>query len=209
MDIILIESSLELVPEQIRYHPSVVKNALKVGKDPSKVLLDISLHYHAMRDLPNREKRGRPDIVHTVLTMVLTDPEFRGEVLIHTVDSRIIKVSRKMRPPKNYLRFVGLMEQLLVYGRVPLEGDPLMEVSTLTLEEVIRDRGLILLDEKGQRINPSSLCNSKEFIGVGAFPHGDFDPEVRKLSGSSLSISDKTLETQHVVCRLISSCAQG
>lgn len=100
MDIILLEASLELVPPEIRSHPSVTKNAKRVGKDPSEVLLDISLHYHAMQGLSYREKRGRPDIVHSALVMTLTDPGFSGEILIHTIDSKIIKVSKDMRPPK-------------------------------------------------------------------------------------------------------------
>ncbi|BCS92910.1 Ribosomal RNA small subunit methyltransferase Nep1 [Metallosphaera sp. J1] len=208
MDIILLESSLELVPPQIRNHPSVVKNAERQGKDPSQVLLDISLHYHAMRNLPNREKRGRPDIVHTALLVVLTDPEFEGNLYIHTLDSRIIKVSREMRPPKNYARFVGLMEQLLVHGRVPLDGAPLMEVTSLSLRELIEERGLILLDERGTKVSRSSLCERKEYIGIGAFPHGDFSPEIRTLSKQIFSISDHVLETQNVLCRLISSCIQ-
>ncbi|ABP94922.1 Suppressor Mra1 [Metallosphaera sedula] len=206
MDIILLESSLELVPPEIRDHPSVVKNAERQGKDPSHVLLDVSLHYHAMRNLPHKEKRGRPDIVHTALLVTLTDPDFRGNLYIHTLDSKVIRVSREMRPPKNYSRFVGLMEQLLVYGKVPLKDEPLMEITSLSLSDLVRDRGLILLDERGTRVARTALCDRNEFIGIGAFPHGDFSIETKTLSKGSFSISQNVLETQNVLCRLISAC---
>ncbi|QKR00409.1 16S rRNA methyltransferase [Metallosphaera tengchongensis] len=206
MNVVFLDSSVELVPEEISGHPSVVKNARKFGKNPTEVLLDISLHYYAMSKLSNKEKRGRPDILHNALTMLLTYPSFQGEVYVHTVDSKIIWVSSKMRPPKNYLRFVGLMEQLLVNGRIPPTGDALMEVTNLTLSEVVKDEGLIVLDEKGDRTDANSLCQRREFIGIGAFPHGDFSEEVKRSSKTFLSVSDKVLETQHVVCKLLSAC---
>ncbi|MBW9140788.1 MAG: hypothetical protein K1T65_03670, partial [Candidatus Aramenus sp.] len=43
VNVILLDSSLELVPSEISNHPSVVKNAKKRGKKPTEVLLDISV----------------------------------------------------------------------------------------------------------------------------------------------------------------------
>ncbi|TRM76859.1 16S rRNA methyltransferase, partial [Sulfolobus sp. A20-N-F8] len=74
VNIILLESAIELVPREIVDHPSVIKNAKRRGKKPEDTLLDISLHYHAMKSLENKYKRGRPDIVHQALLLILTDP---------------------------------------------------------------------------------------------------------------------------------------
>jgi len=207
MDIILLDASLELVPDSIRNHPSVIKNSERFGKDPGRTLLDKSLHYHAMTYLPNREKRGRPDILHSSLVLLLSEPSFRGDLYIHTLESKIIRVDRRMRPPKNYLRFVGLMEQLLVEGRVPPRGNPLMELLDISLKELVEERGLVLLHEEGERRGVRTLCGEKAFLGVGAFPHGEFSEEVKLLARETVSISEHVLETQNVICRLLCGCS--
>ncbi|MEM4684334.1 MAG: 16S rRNA methyltransferase, partial [Thermosphaera sp.] len=61
--IVILEAGLELVPKSIANHPSILKNAARRGKKPSEVLLDVSIHYPAMKKLPDKLKRGRPDIV--------------------------------------------------------------------------------------------------------------------------------------------------
>lgn len=206
MDIILLDASLELVPKDIRDHPSVVRNSARFGKSPERTLLDKSLHYHAMVSIRDKEKRGRPDIVHSSLVFLLNEPSFKGELYIHTLESKIIRVDRSMRPPKNYLRFVGLMEQLLSEGKVPPRGKPLMELLDLKLNDLVGERGLILLHEGGKRRNLSELCGVKSFLGVGAFPHGDFSPEVKSIAQEMVSLGYLTLETQNVLCRLVCGC---
>ncbi|MEM0200550.1 MAG: 16S rRNA methyltransferase [Saccharolobus sp.] len=211
INIILLESSVELVPKEIINHPSVVKNAKRRGKRPEDTLLDISLHYSAMKDLENRHKRGRPDIVHQALLIMLTDPVIKGDFYIHTIDSKIIKINPNMRPPKNYIRFVGLMEQLLKYGRIPInEKEPLMEVTDLSLEDLLNKYDLALLSENGEKISPEELCKlgDKWILGIGAFPHGDFSEEIKKSSKKIYSISRYQLETQQVICRIFSACSQ-
>ncbi|WP_338603912.1 16S rRNA methyltransferase [Sulfolobus tengchongensis] len=209
LNIILLEASLELVPKEIINHPAVVKNAKRRGKKPEETLLDISLHYHAMKNLKDNYKRGRPDIVHQALLVMLTDPTIKGNFFIHTVQSKIIRVNPNMRPPKNYMRFIGLMEQLLKYGKIPINGgETLMEVTNLTLEDVLSKYNLILLSEKGEKISPEEICRSNEnlIIGIGAFPHGDFSEKILKLAKKIYSISKFPLETQQVICRIFSAC---
>ena len=213
INLILLDSSLELIPKEIINHPAVIKNAKKRGKKPEHMILDISLHYHAMRELPNREKRGRPDIVHLAMIMFLTEQsEIKGDFFIHTIDGKIIKVNNEMRPPKNYNRFIGLMEQLLVYGKVPVDKneETLMEVTSIQLKDLKEKYKLAVLSENGEKVKPNELCNLGEnwLIGIGAFPHGDFSEEVKKLADQYFSVSNYKLETHQVVCRLISACLQ-
>jgi rRNA small subunit pseudouridine methyltransferase Nep1 len=82
INIILLEAGIELVPKEIVNHPSVVKNAKRRKKKPEDTLLDISLHYHAMKKLENVHKRGRPDIIHQALLIMLTDPMIKGDFYI-------------------------------------------------------------------------------------------------------------------------------
>ncbi len=209
VNIILLESAIELVPREIVDHPSVVNNAKRRGKKPEDTLLDVSLHYHAMKSLENRYKRGRPDIVHQALLLILTDPIVKGNVYIHTIESKIIKVNPNMRPPKNYSRFVGLMEQLLKYGKVPpRSNEPLMEILNLKLEDLLLEYNLVLLTEKGEKISPEELCklDNNWILGIGAFPHGDFSDYVTKMAKKAYSISKFPLETNQVICRIFSAC---
>ncbi|NON62306.1 16S rRNA methyltransferase [Candidatus Acidianus copahuensis] len=205
IDIILLDSSLELVPKEIVNHPSVVKNAMKRGKRPEQTILDISLHYSAMKNLPNFRKRGRPDILHQTLLLILEE-KIMDEIYIHTIDSKIIRVDPSMRPPKNYDRFIGLMEKLLIEGRVPKENNPLMEILNVKLEDIVKGKNPILLSEDGKRTSPEALCKDNNLIGIGAFQSGDFSSEVKSYFYERYSISSRVLEAQQVVCRLLSGC---
>lgn len=212
LNLILLDSSLELVPKEILTHPAVIKNAKKRHKKPEHTILDISLHYHAMKELTDRSKRGRPDIVHLAMLMFLTEQTpIKGDFYIHTIDGKIIYVKNDMRPPKNYNRFIGLMEQLLVYGKVPINSDePLMKILDLKLENLKEKYKIGVLSENGKRVSPEDLCKLGDdwLLGVGAFPHGDFSEEVKKVADDYFSISSYKLETHQVICRLISSCLQ-
>jgi len=207
--LVLLDSSLELIPKEIANHPSVANSAKRRGKAPESVMLDVSLHYSAMKSLTNRWKRGRPDIVHTALLAALTSPELRPELHIHMLDSRLVWVNPQVRIPKNFNRFVGLMEELLARGRVPNQGPALMEIKPYKLKDLVDKYGLVIMHEKGEMKEPAELCHRTEIIGVGAFPHGEFSEEVLSLATSKVSISQYTLETHQAICRLISNCIKN
>ncbi|PVU76370.1 16S rRNA methyltransferase [Acidianus hospitalis] len=207
LNFILLDSALELVPKEILNDPSVIKNAERRGKKPQDTILDISLHYHAMRKLKDWQKRGRPDIVHMAMIMILSEKEILGDFYIHTYYSRIIKVEKDMNPPKNYNRFIGLMEQLLKFGQIPPNSSrPLMKILNVKLSDIVKKYKPVLLSEDGSKIDPMHLCNENFLLGIGAFQHGDFSEEVKGIFTEQYSISKRALETQQVVCRILSSC---
>ena len=74
ISLILSESALELVPNELEEHPSVVSHAKKLGKYPSDILLDNSWHFAAMKGIKNEIKRGRPDLVHFSILEATTIP---------------------------------------------------------------------------------------------------------------------------------------
>jgi rRNA small subunit pseudouridine methyltransferase Nep1 len=102
------------------------------------------------------------------------------------------------------------MSQLLSYGRVPPTGKALLKrIDDRGLKELAEGR-LILMDERGERVDIKELCrmaNDGYLIGIGAFPHGDFSPEVLRLSVRRVSISSRTLEAYQVACMLASACS--
>jgi rRNA small subunit pseudouridine methyltransferase Nep1 len=214
IDLILIESALELVPREIWDHPAVIKNARRRGKKPGETLLDTSLHYHAMKKLRDREKRGRPDIVHISLLNALESPlnkEGLLRIYVQTYQGHIIFIKPETRLPRNYNRFVGLMEQLLLIGKVPPDAEePLMYVKTMTLKDLLENigrDGLILLWEKGERKRPEEIIDyamkNNYAIGIGGFPHGDYSKEVLDLSNNKFSIYNKSLVTWIIASRII------
>jgi len=56
ISIVLAESALELVPSDLKHHPSVVSHARKLGKLSSEILLDNSWHFAAMKGINNEIK---------------------------------------------------------------------------------------------------------------------------------------------------------
>ncbi|MCY0849475.1 16S rRNA methyltransferase [Sulfuracidifex metallicus] len=211
LNVILLDSALETVPKELLDHPAVKNNARRRKREASKTILDVSIHYHAMKNLKDKEKRGRPDIIHSAMVLLLTDPVIKVNLYIHTINSIIIKVNPEIRPPKNYDRFLGLMEQLFEYRKIPPNSQtPLIEILDETLDDILSKYKLALLTEKGEKKPPSYLCELGEdwIIGLGGFPHGDFSQEVYKRASSLVSISNYVLETQSVICRLIGSCNQ-
>jgi len=219
INLILAEAALELIPSEIASHPSVVKSARRRGKHWSEMLLDVSLHYSAMRRLRDRHKRGRPDITHIVLLEALSSPlniEGYLNVYIHTVGDYVIFVDPTTRMPRNYNRFVGLIEQLFKEGKVPPNSaKPLMEVKPMNFKNLIKylgKSGIIALSERGELTSCSEVCrkaiNEDLPIVIGGFPHGDFNDDVYEVSKYVYSIYGKPLDTWVVTSRIISKCEE-
>jgi len=215
--LIIADAGLELVPKELWKHPSVYKNAERRGKKPWQVLLDVSLHYSAMRSLERKEKRGRPDITHMCLLEALSSPSNLSgslEVYVHTVEGKIICLDPKVRLPRNYNRFVGLMEQLLERGKVPPSSSkPLLKISDKGLKELVTDLNpsrVLILSEKGKLIRFGDLTRvlaseGKPLAIVGGFQAGDFSKEVTSLGGDFISIYPKPLDAWAVVSRVLTA----
>ncbi len=214
--IALAEASLELVPTEITNHPSVIKNALRRGKKPYETILDVSLHYYAMKGLPNKEKRGRPDILHITMLNLLSSPlnlEGKLKLVIHTYGDYCIKVDPLTKLPRNYLRFVGLMEQLLISGRVPQRNKPLMEAIPSSFNnalKILNASKSIALTEKGDIKSPEEVCEESLREGlpivIGAFPHGGFSKDIYSTFEKEYSIYPKPLDAWIVASIITHAC---
>jgi len=210
--VVLLESGLETVPEELWYHPQVRRSARRYGVDPSMMLLDKSLHYNAMGVLSRKWKRGRPDIVHTTLLVLLESLAGRRglvEVYVHTVRGEVYAFSRDVRIPKNYERFRGLMAHLIRDGRVPPQGRPLIWRGYRSLSEFLKEKGpLVLLWERGVPASEEEIVSKAlglgGVIGVGAFPRGDFERSTLRKAEVRYSIAGgEPLPAWSVACRLI------
>lgn len=203
---IFLEASLEIVPAEIRNHSAVLSDARRRRKKVSEILLDDSKHHSAMERLKFREKRGRPDIVHQCLLLLLDSPFRKNfEVYVHTIGGMLIKVSTETRLPRNYNRFVGLMESLFKDRVIKSDGKNLLEIVDLKLSDIVKDKNVVLLSEKGDKFSPEIL-KGETAIGIGAFAHGDFfESTLRELGNfKAVSLGKESYSSLYVTSRILS-----
>ncbi len=213
INLIIADSELELVPKNILEHPAIVNHAKRRGKKPEEILLDATYHHSAIKKLRDGERRGRPDIVHFCLINALEsilNKEGKLRVYIHTRNDDVIYIKPETRIPRNYNRFVGLIESLFKNRAVPPELELLrLEKKSLSelLEEISPDATFIM-HEEGKFMKPrdfgSFLLNySNPAIIVGGFPHGDFRS---KVGGTKVSLYREPLMAWTIVNEIIVNC---
>ena len=212
ISLILSESSLELVPSELKHHPSVISHARKLGKYPSEILLDNSWHFAAMKGIENEMKRGRPDLVHFSILEATTIPLYlqnKMKLYVHTIDDKVISFGKNVHIPKSYHRFEGVIEKLYQEKEITTNDDVLLEIEEKTFSE--------LLDE----INPSKVFGfstkgtkstyekiAKEItddacIVVGGFQKGHFSDSVETKITDLYSVGDESFEGHVVVARML------
>jgi rRNA small subunit pseudouridine methyltransferase Nep1 len=168
-----------------------------------------------MKNLQNDEKRGRPDIIHFLLVEALSSPLNRQgklRVWVHTYQDYCIIINPDTRLPKDFNRFKSLIEQLLVNGRTPPKGDPLLlklkKLNASQLFDLINPDVVIGLSNQGEHRNFESiafeLCKyERPIIIIGAFPHGSLEYKRKYPVNKTLSVYPEPLEASTVNSRLI------
>ena len=210
LNLVIAEAALELIPSSLQAHPSVRNEARRREAKASGMLLDRSIHHHAMLKLDENEKRGRPDLVHLTLLSVTSTPLYLSgqvKVYIHTRGNVVLELKERTRPPKSYARFRDLVQKLLVErpgtglitvydGTIPeliarIHADLVIGLSTQgkmsTFEEVAM--------ETLQAVNPAVL--------IGGFPKGHFSPEVISWLHLVLRVHKDSLDAHVVAARLV------
>ncbi|MHA2351957.1 MAG: 16S rRNA methyltransferase [Candidatus Thorarchaeota archaeon] len=220
LHVILLDCALELVPREISSLKQIQKHATRRGKKPSELLLDQTHHGQSMTKLAQSERRGRPDITFLSLMSVLETPlckEGLLSVYLHIQDGRIIEVRPDVRLPRNYDRFVGLMEQLLLKGRVPPQGDSLLHIIETSLGNLISklkadsaDTMTLLAIEGGQQTSIENLRNLLPqdpkvpvIVGIGAFPHGNLSDETVSMFDTHLELDRETMMAWQVCAEVL------
>ncbi|OGS49593.1 MAG: hypothetical protein A3K65_09395 [Euryarchaeota archaeon RBG_16_68_12] len=211
LTLVLADAELELVPPKLRGHPAVRASARKRGKSPASILLDSSLHHPALRRFEDGERRGRPDIAHVVLVLALDsilNLEGGLRVFVHTRNDDAIQFAPGTRIPKNFTRFVGLMEDLFEKGEVP-EGEPLIKMDRgVTLEQFLSKLGgeAWAFAEGGETVDLATEFSRHggDLVAViGGFPHGTFRSPVATLCKRVLSIHAKPLKAWTVASEVL------
>ncbi|ADT83019.1 16S rRNA methyltransferase [Thermococcus barophilus] len=210
LHLIIADSEVEPVPKNILEHPAVVNYAKRRGKKPEEVILDSTYHHAALKKLEDGNRRGRPDIVHFCLINALEsilNKEGMLRVYVHTRNDKVIYIKPETRIPRNYNRFVGLMESLFKNKVVPPDLELLkLEEKTLNqLLEEIKPDAVFIMHEQGEFMKPKDFGQLlKQFkepaVIVGGFPHGDFKS---KVDGVKISLYKEPLMAWTIVNEVI------
>ncbi len=214
LNLVLAEAALETVPENLWGHPAVRSHSKRRDKPPKQLLLDRSLHHAAMKHLRNSEKRGRPDITHFVLLEVLGSPlNKRGylKIYVHTIKDYVITVDPTTRLPRNYNRFIGLIERLFQCNKVPVEGKTLLKLDKKTLQQLsteIRTDYILAFSRQGnpkplQNVVPRLVTKQNPTVVIGGFPHNRFFKNTRDIANEVVCIDPEMLDAWIVVSRVI------
>lgn len=217
LTIVLAESELELIPNQILSHPAAISYAKQRNKKPKGLILDSSFHHSALNDLPDANRRGRPDIVHIFLLNALEsilNKKGKLKIIIHTRNDEAIYIDSKTRIMRGYHRFIGLFEQLFEKRKIVAGENTLLELKeNMPLEKIIENEShdfIIAFSENGKIIKLNDyLVNLKNkkinniLCIIGGFPHGDFHSDVTKYSDDIISIFEEKLVAWSVANELL------
>src|SRR5437016_4010389 len=215
LTLILAESSIELVPNEITGHPAILKWAARKKKDPRQLILDQSYHHSAILGLGKSGiGRGRPDIVHFCLLLALGSPLNSDNQLtcfVHTRDDHVITIDPRARLPRRPDRCCALTEQPDPSCMVPTSRPPLMKRRRESLKDLlskISPDSVVALTTLGlpkpMDAVAAGLREAKRpVLIVGGFPVGHFSDQTLKLASEKFRIDRRKLEAWTVVGRAV------
>ena len=214
LHVVLAGAEVELAPESIAGHPAVRTTAKEQNRKGTEVLLDQNVHAAAIRQLPDGERRGRPDILHYTLLVLMESPlnkEGRLKVLIHTRSGELVNIRPDTRLPRGEARFQGLLSKVLRDGASQDKQPLLWSDGPRTPAQVLAEcKGpVVRLDEGGAALKPLELARKAAAgdltVVLGAFPSGDFAPEWRKAAPDAASIFPQALNAWAVAAEVVAA----
>ncbi|MGC8663546.1 MAG: 16S rRNA methyltransferase [Thermoplasmata archaeon] len=211
LNLILADSEIELIPEELWNHPSVIKHAQRRGKKARNIILDSNFHHSAIKQFfPGEEnRRGRPDIVHYFLLNSLESPlNLSGNltVYVHTRNNFTIFIRPETKIPKSYNRFLGLMEDLFHNGYVPSGDKPLIRIEELNLKSLLKKiniENIIVMCSDAKIEKMQDFLERNQVIIIGGFPSGNFISNIQNYR--RLSIFKESLTAWVTAYEIISN----
>jgi len=133
------------------------------------------------------------------------------KVYVHTNKDYIITVNPSTRLPRNYNRFIGLMEQLFHQGKVPSEGEALLKLEHKTLQQLLTETEADYILAFSREGKPKTLQDAvsslqskqRPAIIVGGFPHGHFSETTVQLTDEVVCVDSEMLEAWTMTSRVI------
>ena len=212
ISLIISESALELIPFELKDHPSVVSHARKLGKYPSDILLDNSWHFAAMKGIKNEIKRGRPDLVHFSILEATTIPLYlqnKLNLFVHTIDDKVIHFGKNVHLPKSYHRFEGVIEKLYQEKKIMAKNELLLEIKEQTFSELIDEInpskifGFSTEGELSSYEKIAAQISDNSCIVLGGFQKGHFSDSVQNTITDLFSIGNESFESHVIASRIL------
>mmetsp|Transcript_35682 Transcript_35682/g.44074 ORF Transcript_35682/g.44074 Transcript_35682/m.44074 type:complete len:244 (+) Transcript_35682:171-902(+) len=179
-------------------------------------LLNSDDHYNILLKHNKDVKMYRPDIVHHSLLTLLDSPLNKAgklKIFIHTQKNVLIDVNPKIRIPRTFKRFSGLMVQLLYQFRIRAikSNEKLLNIIKNPITKHLPvNVPIINTSIKGELVDVNqyvdNLCDNNKgkpivFI-IGAHPHG---PTIQNYANKTISISQYPLSSNAAVSRTINA----
>lgn len=212
--VVLAGAEAELAPEAIAGHPAIRATAKQLERRGSEVLLDQNVHAPAIRQLPEGERRGRPDILHYTLMVLLESPlnKLGGlRVLVHTRHGELVHIRPDTRLPRGEARFQGLLSKVLRDGASQDKEPLLWSDGVVSPAEVLAQcKGpVVRLDEGGVAVAPLDLARRAQdgdlTVVLGAFPSGDFATGWKAAAPEAVSIFPQALNAWAVAGEVVAA----
>jgi rRNA small subunit pseudouridine methyltransferase Nep1 len=203
--IILVDSELERIPEGVQVKPRC---------DIDTKVLESYLHKDVLANLPDGNRRGRPDMIHGILNLCQSSiANKRGylRVFVHTRNDEILKIGRKAHVPQNYLEYLGFMDDLLERGKIG-SGDEEISISRGTYMELMDRINVdvtVVMSPQGRQTPLRDLLpatGAEELaVVIGGFPDGSFKSPVYDLADYKISLGPELLTITAVVSEVLAS----
>jgi len=213
INLIIADAEIETIPAELSHDFNIINLSKKRGKSFDRILLDSNyMHSSIDKHFPGESnRRGRPDIIHTLLMVVqdsILNRERQIRILIHTRMNKIITINPETRLPRSYNRFTGLIESLLVKGQIESDGAVLMAICEGTLEDALRmvkSQSVIVFSPSGEKKTIDELTGENETTYIiGGFAEGDYISDAYSL-GKACSIYKDELTIWTVASEIICS----
>ncbi len=215
INLVFVDSELETIPVEMQKERDVLAIARKRGKPVEEMVLDSSIMHRAIdRVFPGESnRRGRPDVFHIMLNVAQSSIlNLLGmlRVYILTRNSDLIEISPVTRIPKNYARFLGLVEDLYKKGEIKSDRDTLLRIrKNIVLKQFIDSLGgkKILLDPLGEHKKPSEIFQGVRdcTIVIGGFANGTFRSDLSFIE-DKISIYPEELTIWTIAAEIICQC---
>jgi rRNA small subunit pseudouridine methyltransferase Nep1 len=209
LSIVIADSEIELVPDEIAGHAAIRRKAKRRGKPPAETLLDSNMDHVPMRRLVDGDRRGRPDIAHLCLLVALDSISSReGDLLVyvHTREDVILTFDPGTRLPRVQGRFYGILEKILTSETgTDLIGYDKMNLAGLCLK--IAPDITLALTPSGKRSSLAEEMSGKEHVLsiIGGFPRGEFKSPVESLADATISCYPDSLNAWTVLNEVVFS----
>ncbi len=213
--LILADAEIEALPSD-----AIVGSAPRIrcmpGADRQRIgILDSFLHPELMSSMPDRLRRGRPDIAHAFLSLTLNSRQRTDghlDVLVHTRGDIAIRFARKATVSKDYVKFLATITDLFEQGHVGTGEGLITMQKDRPLPRLLESERLdiiIAMSPTGKKKDLGSVLarlQGKEVgILIGGFPEGDYLSPVYELADMAVSLGDEILTVPEVTAQVLSA----